>query len=155
MASFDKPVEYKEGTVIYTEGEPSSFLYIVVTGEIRIFKEDQGRLIPISICRDKDFIGELSIFNDAARSVTAIATTATTVIMIKKTDIRKVIKDCPDWVSNIMITLSDRLRGSTDMLREHRIVDDITDYGGELEAKDEKYFRKLINDYRKRRGLKN
>ena len=154
MASFDKPVEYKEGTVIFAEGEPSSFLYIVATGQIRIFKEDKDRLIPISICRDKDFIGELSIFSDEPRSVSAIATEATTVIMIKKSDIKKVVEDCPDWVSNIMITLSDRLRGSIDMLREHHIVDDITDHGGELEAKDEKHFHKLIDDYRKRRGLK-
>ena len=154
MASFDKPVEYKEGTVTFAEGEPSSFLYIVAAGEIRIFKEDKDRLIPISIARSKDFIGELSIFNDEPRSVSAIATEATTVIMVKKSDIRKVIKDCPDWVSNIMITLSDRLRGSIDMLREHRIVDDITDHGGELDAQAEKKFHKSIDDYRKRRGLK-
>ena len=86
MASFDKPVEYKEGTVIFAEGEPSSFLYIVAAGEIRIFKEDKDRLIPISIARSKDFIGELSIFNDEPRSVSAIATEATTVIMVKKRD---------------------------------------------------------------------
>jgi len=154
MASFDKPVEYKEGTVIFAEGEPSSFLYIVASGEIRIFKEDKDRLIPISVARSKDFIGELSIFSDEPRSVSAIATAPTTVIMVKKSDIRKVIKECPDWVSNIMITLSDRLRGSIDMLREHRIVDDITDHGGEVDAKTEKGFRKSIDDYRKRRGLK-
>lgn len=154
MASFDKPVDYKEGTVIFAEGEPSSFLYIVVSGEIRIFKEDKDRLIPISIARSKDFIGELSIFSDEPRSVSAVATEASTVIMIKKTDIRKVIKDCPDWVSNIMVTLSDRLRGSIDMLREHRIVDDITDHGGELDPKNEKQFNKTINEYRKRRGIK-
>lgn len=154
MASFDKPVDYKEGTVIFAEGEPSSFLYIVISGEIRIFKEDKDRLIPISIARSKDFIGELSMFSDEPRSVSAVATEASTVIMIKKTDIRKVIKDCPDWVSNIMVTLSDRLRGSIDMLREHRIVDDITDHGGELEPKDEKHFHKSIDEYRKRRGIK-
>lgn len=154
MASFDKPVDYKEGTVIFAEGEPSSYLYIVVSGEIRIFKEDKDRLIPISIARNKDFIGELSIFSDEPRSVSAIATTSTSVIMLKKSDIRKVIKDCPDWVSNIMVTLSDRLRGSIDMLREHRIVDDITDGGEELDSQAEKKFHKSIEDYRKRRGLK-
>lgn len=154
MANFDKPVEYKEGTVIFAEGEPSSFLYIVASGEIRIFKDDKDRLVPISIARSKDFIGELSIFSDEPRSVSAIATAPTTVIMIKKSDIRKVIKECPDWVSNIMITLSDRLRGSIDMLREHRIVDDITDHGGDIEPQEEKSFRKSIDEYRKRRGLK-
>jgi CRP-like cAMP-binding protein len=154
MASFDKPIEYKEGTVIFSEGEPSSFLYIVASGEIRIFKEDKDRLIPISIARSKDFIGELSIFSDEPRSVSAVASKASSVIMVKKSDIRKVIKECPDWVSNIMVTLSDRLRGSIDMLREHRIVDDITDHGGDLDSQGEKKFHKLIDDYRKRRGLK-
>jgi CRP/FNR family cyclic AMP-dependent transcriptional regulator len=112
------------------------------------------RLIPISVARSKDFIGELSIFNDEPRSVSAVATAPTTVIMIKKSDIRKVIKECPDWVSSIMITLSDRLRGSIDMLREHRIVDDITDSGGDIEPQEEKKFKNAIDDYRKRRGLK-
>ncbi|MFT6068906.1 MAG: CRP-like cAMP-binding protein [Bacteriovoracaceae bacterium] len=154
MASFDKPVDYKEGTVIFSEGEPSSYMYIVVSGEIRIFKEDKDRLIPISIAKSKDFIGELSIFNDEPRSVSAIAVASSTVIVLKKSDIRKVIKECPDWVSNIMVTLSDRLRGSIDMLREHRIVDDITNAGDELDSQAEKKFHKLIQDYRKRRGLK-
>jgi hypothetical protein len=73
--------------------------------------------------------------------------------MIKKSDIRKVIKSCPDWVNDIMQTLTDRLRGGIEILREHRIIDDIFEVGNDLSTEDEKTLQNEIQKYRDRRGL--
>ena len=151
-SNFDDPVQFKKGKVLFAEGEPSSFLYIVLSGEVRIFKENKSRLIPISVIKEKDFIGELSMFNDEPRSATAIATEQTEVMIIKKAEIRKVIKECPDWVTNIMVTLSDRLRNTVDVLREHRIEDDMQE-AKPLSDQDMAEFQKSIEEYKTRRGL--
>ncbi len=152
-SNFDKPVSFKRGQVIFAEGEASSYLYIVVSGEVRVFKENSGKLMPVTIVGPKDFIGELSMFNDEPRSATAIATKDTQLMIIKKSDIRKVLRSCPEWVSNIMITISDRLRSTVEVLREHRIVDDLSEGAGEVTPQDLKEFKKNVDSYRSRRGL--
>lgn len=153
-SNFDKPVAFKKGQVIFAEGEASSYLYIVVSGEVRIFKETKGKLMPITVVGPQDFIGELSMFNDEPRSATAIATKDSQLMLIKKTDIRKVLRSCPEWVSNIMITISDRLRSTVEVLREHKIVDDIGAGGHEPVApQDLKEYQKSVESYRSRRGL--
>ena len=153
-SNFDKPVGFKKGQVIFAEGEASSYLYIVVSGEVRVFKENSGKLMPITIVGPKDFIGELSMFNDEPRSATAIATKDNTQLMIiKKSDIRKVLRACPEWVTNIMVTISDRLRSTVEVLREHRIVDDINTTNDQLGPEELKGLKENVEAYRSRRGL--
>lgn len=152
--NFDKPIKYKKGQVIFAEGEASSFLYIVISGEIRIFKEEKSRLIPITTVGPQDFIGELSMFNDEPRSATAIATKDSELMIIKKSDIRKVLRSCPEWVSNIMITISDRLRNTVEVLREHRIIDDLNPGNSTpVSEQDLATFQGSVESYRSRRGL--
>jgi CRP/FNR family cyclic AMP-dependent transcriptional regulator len=152
-SNFDNLVTHKEGSVIFVEGEPSTYLYIVKTGAIRIVKEDKDRIIPISLVRQKDFLGELSMFSDGPRSASAIADKDTEVMVIKKKDIKKVIKECPAWVSQIMETLCNRLINSVDMLREHRIVDDELSIGNEIQPQEEVNIKRALDDYRSRRNI--
>jgi len=153
MSNFDEPVHFKAGQVIFVEGEKPAYLYIVVSGEVRVFKEDGKTLLPINLLGAKDFIGELSMFDDQPRSATAIASKDSKIMLVKRSDIRKVLKDCPEWVTNIMVTISDRLRDTIDMMRDHRIIDDFQNDGGELKAEEVKKYMSSIKEYRARRGL--
>jgi len=153
-SNFDKPVKFKKGQVVFAQGEASSFLYLVVSGRVQILKDEKGKLLPISSIGPKDFIGELSMFSDEARSATAVAVEDSELMAIKKSDVRKVLRSCPDWVSNIMITISDRLRSTVDVLTEHRIIDDLNpDSGTSLSSNDLAEFQSSIKAYRGRRGL--
>jgi CRP/FNR family transcriptional regulator, cyclic AMP receptor protein len=150
---FDEAVKLKKDQVLFVEGESSAYLYIVVKGKIRIIKETDSKLIPISVIGNKSFLGELSMFSDDPRSASAVALEPSEVIMIKKSEIRKVIKDCPPWISEIMQTLCDRLRGGLDILREHNIVDGSTDEDNVLTQEQSNSITESIKAYRTRRGL--
>ncbi len=146
---FKDIIKLKKGQVLFVEGEASAYLYIIVQGKVRVVKENDSELIPISVVGDKSFLGELSMFSDEPRSACAFAIEDTDVLMIKKSEIKKVIKSCPLWVSEIMETLSNRLRSSIEILREHKIVE-------EDESFDPAELKKMtasIQDYRERRGL--
>ncbi|MBT7608589.1 MAG: cyclic nucleotide-binding domain-containing protein [Bacteriovoracaceae bacterium] len=151
--NLDDAIKLKKDQVLFVEGESSAYLYIVVRGKIRIVKELESKFIPISVVGEKSFIGELSMFSDDVRSASAIAMETTSVLMIKKSDIRKVLKSCPDWVSEIMQTLSGRLRGGLDILREHNIVDGASDSENNLSPQESKSITASLKAYRKRRGL--
>ena len=150
---FEDAVHLKKGQILFAEGESSAYLYIIVKGKIRVVKESESRLIPISIIGNKSFIGELSMFSDEPRSATAVAEENSDVLMIKKSEIRKVIKSCPSWVSDIMKTLSERLRSGIDIMREHKIEDDEFKIGDELTTEHANEIIENIKAYRERRGL--
>jgi CRP-like cAMP-binding protein len=152
-SNFDNAVTYKEGAVIFAQGEPSNFLYLIDSGEVKLVKDDGHRLMLLSVIGEKSFLGELSMFSDELRSASAIAVKDTTVYMIKKSDISKVLKDCSNWVSDIMVTLCDRMRSTIDILSEHRISDETLGLGGELQAEERAVFKKSLDEYKQRRGL--
>jgi CRP-like cAMP-binding protein len=153
-SNFDKPVAYKKGQVIFVTGEPSSYLYLVKSGEITIFLEDRDRLMPISIIEAEEFLGELAMFNDDVRTACAVATKHSEVYIVKKSEIKNVLRHCPEWVSQIMATLSERLVHSIDVLREHRIMDERLQKRAELNPNELGQMRKSIEEFRTRRGLK-
>ncbi|PIK14543.1 cyclic nucleotide-binding domain-containing protein [Halobacteriovorax sp. JY17] len=148
--NFSDVIKIKKGAVLFHEGEKSNFLYIIAKGKIQLIKEDDNGIHPLASIGEKNFIGELSMFNDEKRYASAIALEETEVYMIKKTDIRKVLKECPEWVTNIMVTLTDRLRDVDELMREHRVSDsDIAN----LSSGEQKDMRTALKEYRGRRGL--
>lgn len=151
--SFDEPVLFKKGQVLFAQGEASSYLYIVAKGEVGIFLEEKEKLTFLNCVGEKDFIGELSMFSDDKRNATAIALEDTSLMVIKKVDIRKVLKMCPDWVTNIMLTLTDRLRNTVDVLREHRVVDEMHPASKKIISSEEMAdFQTIVEEYKERRG---
>ena len=154
-SSFEEDIlKFKRGDVVFSAGEASKHLYIVAKGQVQIFKENKNRLELITVVNQKDFIGELSLFEDKVRSATAIATRETELIQIKKADVRRVVELCPDWVSEIITTLTDRLRHSINVLREHRIDEDIEEASKELNNQILNQFMATVTEYRKRKGIK-
>lgn len=153
LESSNDVIQFNKGAVIFTEGEPSTYLYIIKSGEVRIVKKDKDRLTPITILKERDFLGELSMFSNNPRNATAIATSDTELIMVKKSDIKKVLNKCPDWVSDIMQTISSRLRDSDELLREHKIIDDKYESQNVLSPEEEVICKKAIDDYCKRMGI--
>ncbi|WP_127715101.1 Crp/Fnr family transcriptional regulator [Halobacteriovorax sp. HLS] len=151
--NFKDVINFKKDAVLFIEGEASSFMYIIAKGRIGILKENDGKVMPLAIVGEKSFIGEMSLFNDEKRSATAVALEDSEVFMIKKSDIKKVLKNCPEWVSNIMVTLTDRLRDVDELMREHRVFDNELIEKFEVNSSEQKVILKSIDEYKKRRGL--
>jgi CRP/FNR family transcriptional regulator, cyclic AMP receptor protein len=151
---FDKPVVYKKGQVIFAEGEPANFVYIIKRGLVTIFKEDGQRLLPIGQVQDQEFLGETSMFIDEVRTASAVASEQTEAFVIKKSEVKAVLKNCPDWVSEIMATLAERLSHSNEILREHRIISEDLEKMAATQPQELGKIRQAIEDYRSRRGIK-
>lgn len=146
-------VKIKKGSVLFHEGEKSSYLYIIAKGKVLLVKEDANGIHSLAIIGEKNFIGELSMFNDEKRYASAISLEETEVYMIKKSDIRKVLKECPEWVTNIMVTLTDRLRDVDELMREHRVVSSELESDFNLNNIQKKEMKDALKEYRDRRGI--
>ncbi len=145
---------YKKDHVLFIEGESSSLLYILLEGEVGIFKHTRSRLIPISIIRPKSFIGELAILTNSVRSSSAIAITDCKFMIIKKSEMQKALNGCPDWVSKLVKALSKRLVDSVAILGNNNVSSDIRyDSGRFMESDIDKYY-KLVENHRKNKNIK-
>ena len=61
---------YSKGDVIFREGEPSSSAFMIVTGQVRLFKKklvgSKSQMIPLETLSSGDIIGEMGIFDHSA-----------------------------------------------------------------------------------------
>ena len=141
----------KKGSVLFVEGEPSTYLYIIKNGEITIVREEKNRVIPLAVVGSQQFIGEISIFTDETRTASAIVTSDSEVYLVKKSEIKKVIRSCPEWLSEMMETLCDRLKHASDVLKEHKIVSGVSNLS--LTPQQDKEYAEALKKHRSGRGL--
>jgi CRP-like cAMP-binding protein len=76
---------YKPGEVIMREGEPGGILYIIKKGDVKITRKVHGEEdMVLTILRENDFFGELSLLDGRARSATATAIAEAELLVLRK-----------------------------------------------------------------------
>jgi len=67
-------VEYRKGQTIYSQEQPSTALYLVIGGKIKVSRlADDGRQVVVDIYQSDEFFGESAFLGLAPRSEQAVA----------------------------------------------------------------------------------
>jgi CRP-like cAMP-binding protein len=117
----DAPILFKAGTVIFSQGKSSKFLYLVKKGEVRLVKFKGQSLIGIQLCGEREILNEVAILTSKANELTAIAKTDVELVLVDQKEILSVIKNSPKWIPEIFETLCERLQHSQSMIEEHNL----------------------------------
>lgn len=123
MGVEDTIVEYKKGEILFREGESSKDLYIIQNGIVKIFKEVDGKKLPIALVHAGQFVGELSFFDGKPRSASAEAATDLKVIKLDQPKLDKEIKKLPSWLLVLIRSIADRMRSADELVKRNQIVD--------------------------------
>lgn len=91
--------DFKEGEIIYESGDESNFVYLVVSGKIKIKENGVKKLV---FRRENEFFGEKEIIKKSNRFSSAMAETDSTVYKISKQDFEALIKNVPAVKQNII-----------------------------------------------------
>jgi CRP-like cAMP-binding protein len=59
------------GTVLFRDGDPGEFMYVIQQGRVRIFTEVKGEEKQLAILGPGDFFGEMAILNAKPRTASA------------------------------------------------------------------------------------
>lgn len=99
-------VTYDNGEVIFRQGDPGDSLYLLVTGNVRIFAGDNdlARLGP------GECFGEMAILDNATRSASVSAIGPVLALRITQEDFFDILGDHPEISRGIFAVLVSRLR---------------------------------------------
>jgi CRP-like cAMP-binding protein/tetratricopeptide (TPR) repeat protein len=109
-----KTRKFKDGEIIFAEGDRSDSAYIVQSGRVDLYKDSRvGPVLMGTATRDELF-GELGLLDNSPRSATAYASGDVTVKAIPRREFLRRIEDDPSTAMKVMSKLAQRLRETDD-----------------------------------------
>jgi CRP/FNR family transcriptional regulator len=117
VAEVTVPRRFEAGEVVFREGDESHTCYIVRSGHARAIREHpDGRSITLANFGPGDIFGELAMFDDEVRSATVETLDKTEVIAILGGDMRRLLREHPDFAVKLVAALGRRLRETNERL---------------------------------------
>ena len=112
------PRTFKQGEIIFHEGDPGQTLYLIQSGQVRIFVNglDGSETSVILFGRPGEIFGELAVVDGMPRSATALALGQTVLYTMSRENFRQHTLNYPQLALNFMKVLSSRLRSSTQQM---------------------------------------
>jgi CRP/FNR family transcriptional regulator, cyclic AMP receptor protein len=114
-----KVVGYRKGQVIFSQGDPSLCAMYVQSGGVKLTViSSQGKEAVIGLLSSGEFFGEGCIAGQPQRTVTATATESTSVLVIGKKELIRVIHEEPEFADRFVLHM---------LRRNVRIEEDLAD----------------------------
>lgn len=106
-----------KGRVLFRKTEMSTDLYIIKSGRLKAFLEDDGGdEIVLAEFAKGDFFGELSLLDGKGRSATIIAEEDSELFKLNKDVFLELLAKHPQITIEVMVTLVERLRKADDRI---------------------------------------
>ncbi|NIQ01080.1 MAG: cyclic nucleotide-binding domain-containing protein [Nitrospinaceae bacterium] len=103
----------KKGQIIFREGSPSDFAFIIEDGQVEVSrKRSDGNVEILDVLGQNDIFGEMGMIDGAPRSATVTALKKSKVSMISRLDLRKLAEKDPKAWLPIVRAMASRLRRS-------------------------------------------
>ena len=122
-----KQKEFKAGDMIIEEGEPSDFVYKILSGEVEILKELDGQSIILGVMKPDDFFGEMGVMDSQPRSASVRAKTKVSVSVFERVEFFRLISEDRSSSYHMITRLCERLRAVSKNLVETTILKGIAE----------------------------
>jgi signal transduction histidine kinase len=109
-ASVQRP--FAAGQLIFRQGDRGDALYVVLTGSVRLFKTEDGREFELGIERAGDFFGEMSLFDGAPRSASAMAAEESSLLVVSSVEHLTMLGKSSAVLTDAVARLTRNLRAS-------------------------------------------
>jgi CRP/FNR family cyclic AMP-dependent transcriptional regulator len=124
MTEHATPRSFAKGSIIISEGDEALALYVVVTGELKVYTTTQGgKEIILRVLGPGDYFGELTLFDDAPRSASVKASAACQLLVLSKGRLADCLARRPQLYSKLLRDVSVMVRRTTDELRRVASMD--------------------------------
>lgn len=113
-----QPVAFKKKDIIFSEGDPSEWFYVVAEGKIKITKLSQeGKELILEIIPPLDFFGGLAVIRGFPYPANAIAMDDAELLRISRSNILRILDRFPSLMYCMAMQLGDRMKESHEALK--------------------------------------
>ena len=121
--------DFKAGTVLFEEGQPGDFMYVVQAGEVEIRRQVGETERVLAVLTPGDFLGEMAILNSRPRSASAVVRTDSRLLVIEGKTFEAMLRARPEIALRIIKALALRLENANQQVEllllptpNHRVV---------------------------------
>lgn len=119
LAERAKSAKFPKQTMIVTEGDETSSLYIILSGKVRVFSsDDKSKEVTLLIQEPGSYFGEIALLSDEPRSASVTSLEKTTCAVISKSDFINWLMSHPEVAITLLGVLSEKIRHLTDKVRQ-------------------------------------
>jgi CRP-like cAMP-binding protein len=106
--------KFKADTVIFKEGDSDKTMYIILEGDVKLYVIRNGKEADLAIIGKHDFFGEIEMYGNKARCMSAKAITPVRVVIIKnRMQLDQFIGQYPTFSGKILRIMGERLALAT------------------------------------------
>ncbi len=108
----------KAGEVLFRKGEPGSSMFVIEEGEIEILLpvDPPVNEVQLSVMREGEFFGELSLFADTPRTATARALIETRLVEMQRGDFITFVMERPSIGISMLAEMAKRLQMTNELI---------------------------------------
>ncbi|MEO7812853.1 MAG: Crp/Fnr family transcriptional regulator [Usitatibacter sp.] len=115
--------EFRERTILVTEGDQSDSLYIILEGRVRAYVSDgEGREAVLSVMGPGEYFGEVA-FDEGPRSASVITLEPCRVLVVPRSEFADFIQRSPAFATHFIYRLIGRIRTLTNNVRSLALMD--------------------------------
>jgi signal transduction histidine kinase len=118
LAAAAEPLHLTTGQVLLREGDPAEELFVVVSGELEIRKQSGNTDVALTRVGPGSIQGEMAAFERGRRMASVVAVTDAEVLRLPLEAVRATIAADPDVATALLRTVTSRLRGIEEALRQ-------------------------------------
>ena len=115
---------FKPGERIVSEGDAAVGLYLLNSGEAKVYKTIKNKQIELATLSDGSFFGELTLLKERERSATIIAVEHTEVLCLFRPDFLDILENhppiCKKFIPQFCETLLERINNMHEAIRKLR-----------------------------------
>ncbi len=101
---------YQDGEVICRQGERGDVLYVVQEGQLEVVREEGGKETLLRVAGQHELLGEMGVFDGAARSATVRARGVARVLTLDKRNFLRRLNEDPTLAIRVIETMARRVR---------------------------------------------
>jgi CRP/FNR family cyclic AMP-dependent transcriptional regulator len=112
------------GSIVVRAGDKTDFVYLVLSGSLKVLVSDEeGREVILSMLGPGELFGEMGVLDDNPRSATVVTVVPSDLIVIAKSDFKRVLQENFEVSMFIMRNLVARLRTADRKIESLALMD--------------------------------
>jgi CRP/FNR family transcriptional regulator, cyclic AMP receptor protein len=121
--------DYEAGAVLFREGDPGDFMYVVQAGEVEIRRKVGDHERVLAVLPAGEFFGEMALINQRPRSATAVVRRPSRLLVIEPRTFEAMIRGKTEIAVRMIRTMAGRLERANNQIEllllpsaNHRVV---------------------------------